>query len=107
MRRSEPEGETTLYDPRPREDKTRRTIAYLHIATLVAVVLALLAMVVFDVIAVSDIKEFGVILGLFVTPVSVITGFYFAARRSERAAPGKQPSPEPRSQKSAPRDRRS
>ena len=70
------------YDPRPLEDKARRRIAYLLIALLALQVTALLTMVVFDVIGVGEIKEFGVILGPLVTLVAAATSFYYASRRN-------------------------
>ena len=75
-----PRGGKT-YDPRPLEDKARRRIAYLLIALLALVIVALLASVVFGVIPVSEIKEFDVILGPLVVLVSAATGFYFASKR--------------------------
>ena len=39
-------------------------------------------MVVFDVIGVGEIKEFGVILGPLVTLVAAATSFFYAARRN-------------------------
>ena len=75
-----PRGGKT-YDPRPLEDKARRRIAYLLIALLALVIVALLAGVVFGVIPVSEIEEFDVILGPLVVLVSAATGFYFASRR--------------------------
>ena len=75
-----PRGGKT-YDPRPLEDKARRRIAYLLIALLALVIVALLAGVVFGVIPVSETKEFDVILGPLVALVSAATGFYFASKR--------------------------
>ena len=75
-----PRGGKT-YDPRPLEDKARRRIAYLLIALLALVIVALLAGVVFGVIPVSEIEEFDVILGPLVALVSAATGFYFASKR--------------------------
>ena len=69
------------YDPRPLEDKARRRIAYLLIALLALVIVALLAGVVFGVIPVSETKEFDVILGPLVVLVSAATGFYFVSKR--------------------------
>ena len=69
------------YDPRPLEDKARRRIAYLLIALLVLMIVALLAGVVFGVIPVSEIEEFDVILGPLVDPVSAATGLYYGTRR--------------------------
>ena len=69
------------YDPRPQEDRARRRIAYLLIALLAFMIAVLLAMVVFDVIPVGEIKEFGVILGPLVALVSAATAFYYATRR--------------------------
>ena len=48
------------HDPRSREDKTRRSIAYLLIALLTFLVIAVLAMVLFGVITVAEVKEFDV-----------------------------------------------
>ena len=76
-----PRGEKK-YDPRPLEDKARRRIAYLLIALLAVQVNALTTMVVFDVITIDDVKEFGVIISPLVALVSAATGFYFATRRS-------------------------
>ena len=70
------------YDPRPLEDTARRGIAYLLIALLALQITALMTMVVFDVIAVDDVKEFGVILSPLVALVSAATAFYFASKRS-------------------------
>ena len=75
-----PRGGRT-YDPRPLEDKARRSIAYLLIALLALMIVALLAAVVFGVIPVSEIEEFDVILGPLVALVSAATGFYFASKR--------------------------
>ena len=75
-----PRGGKT-YDPRPLEDKARRRIAYLLIALLALMIVALLAGVVFGVIPVSEIEEFDVILGPLVVLVSAATGFYFASKR--------------------------
>ena len=69
------------YDPRPLEDKARRRIAYLLIALLALMIVALLAGVVFGVIPVNEIEEFDVILGPLVVLVSAATGFYFASKR--------------------------
>ena len=70
------------YDPRPLEDKARRRIAYLLIALLALQVTGLLTMVLFGVITVGDVKEFGVIVGPLVALVSAATGFYFATKRN-------------------------
>ena len=69
-----------IYDPRPLEDKARRRIAYLLIALLALLGIALLARVVFDIITVDEIKEFGVILGPLVALVSAATGFYYGTK---------------------------
>ena len=74
----------TSYDPRPLEDKARRQIAYLLIALLALLVIALPAMVVFGVIAVGDVKEFGVIHGPLVALVSAATGFYYGTLGRDR-----------------------
>ena len=76
----DPRGGTT-YDPRPLEDKARRRIAYLLIALLALMIVALLAGVVFGVIPVSEIEAFAVILGPVVALVSAATGFYYGTRR--------------------------
>ena len=47
---------------------------------LALLVIALLAMVVFDIITVDEIKEFGVILGPLVALVSEATGFYYGTK---------------------------
>ena len=44
-------------------------------------IVALLAELVFGVVPVSEIEEFGVILGRLVALVSRATGFYFATKR--------------------------
>ena len=61
--------------------KARRSIAYLLIALLALMIVALLAGVVFGVIPVSEIEEFDVILGPLVVLVSAATGLYFASKR--------------------------
>ena len=71
----------TAYDPRPLEDKARRRIAYLLIALLALMIVALLAGVVVGVIPVSEIEAFAVILGPVVALVSAATGFYYGTRR--------------------------
>ena len=63
-----PRGEMT-YDPRPLEDKARRRIAYLLIALLALLIIALLGGVVFGIVPVDEMKEFGVILGPLVALV--------------------------------------
>ena len=63
-----------FYDPRPLEDKARRRIA------VALLVFALLAMVVFDIITVDEIKEFGVILSPLVALVAAATGFYYGTK---------------------------
>ena len=70
------------YDPRSLEDKARRRIAYLLIALLALQVTGLMAMVVFGIITVGDVKGFGVILGPLVTLVAAATSFYYATRRN-------------------------
>ena len=50
------------------------------IALLALLVIALLARVVFDIITVDEIKEFGVILGPLVALVSAATGFYYGTK---------------------------
>ena len=69
------------YDPRPLEDTARRRIAYLLIALLALHVVGLLTMVVFGVISVGEVKEFGVIVAPLVTLVAAATSFYYASRR--------------------------
>ena len=51
------------YDLRPLDDKARRRMAYLLIALLALHVNALTTMVLLGVIAIEDVKEFGVIIG--------------------------------------------
>ena len=68
------------YDPKPLDDKARRRIAYLLIALLALHVNALTTMVLLDVIAIEDVKEFGVIIAPLVALVSAATGFYFATK---------------------------
>ena len=70
-----------VYDPRPLEDKARRRIAHLLIVSLALLVIALPTMVVFGVIAVGDVKEFGVILGPLVALVTSATSFSDATER--------------------------
>ena len=73
-------------DPGPLEDKARRRIAYLLIALLALMIVALLAGVVFGIIPVSEIEEFDVILGPLVALVSAATGFYYASKGELAAA---------------------
>ena len=70
------------HDPRSREDKTRRSIAYLLIALLAFLVIALLAMVVFGVITVGEVKEFDVFLAPLVALVTGATAYYFTRKRT-------------------------
>ena len=76
-----PRGGGNTYDPRPLEDKARQRIAYQLIALLALMIVVLLAGVVFGVIPVDEIKEFGVILGPLVVLVSAATGFYYGTKR--------------------------
>ena len=69
------------HDPEALDDTTRRTIAYLLIALLAVFVATLQAMVIFEVIAVGDVKEFNVILGPVVTLVTAAVSFYYGRRR--------------------------
>ena len=55
-------------------------MADLLIALLALHVNALTTMVLFNVIAIEDVKEFGVILGPLVALVTAATGFYFATK---------------------------
>jgi hypothetical protein len=68
------------YDPRPHEDGARRTIAYILIGLLCGVIAAIFILLSFGSIAVSEIKEFGFILGPVVTLVSAATGFYYGTK---------------------------
>ena len=63
------------------EDAAHRQIAYLLIAMLALYVATLQAMVIFGVIAVSEVKEFNVILGPFVTLVAAAISSYYGIRR--------------------------
>lgn len=69
-----------FYDPRPQEDKARRTIAYLLIGLLWLVVSAMFLLIAFESIKVADIKDFAVVLGPVVTLVSAATGFYYGTK---------------------------
>ena len=70
------------YDPRPLEDRTRRSIAYLLIGLLAFLVIFLLAMVVFGVITVGEIKEFDLFLAPLVALVTGATAYYFTRKRN-------------------------
>ena len=70
------------YDPRPLEDRTRRSIAYKLIALLAFLVIALLAMVVFGVITVGEVKEFDLFLAPLVALVTGATAYYFTRKRN-------------------------
>lgn len=73
----EPKGD---YDPRPAEDGARRRIAYLLIALLWVLVIAIVFLLAFGVIKITDLKEFAVLLGPIVTLVSAATGFYYGTK---------------------------
>ncbi len=68
------------YDPRPIEDDARRKIAFSLIGLLWFVIVAMLIMLSFKTISVSDIKDFSVIFGPVVTLVSAATGFYYGTK---------------------------
>ncbi|GEM_PF-1468643 len=68
------------YDPRPHEDGARRVIAYLLIGLLFLTVIGMFIELSFGIIAVTDIKEFSVVLGPIVTLVSAATGFYYGTK---------------------------
>lgn len=68
------------YDSRPAEDGARRTIAFMLIGILFVIIGAVLIMVAFGSIQVSDLKEFAVILGPVITLVSAATGFYYGTK---------------------------
>lgn len=68
------------YDARPQEDSARRTIAYLLIGLLWLVVVGMLILLGFGSIAVTDIKEFGYVIGPVVALVSAATGFYYGTK---------------------------
>ncbi len=70
------------YDPRPHEDAARRNIAYLLIGLLWVIVLGIFILLMFDCIALIDIKEFAVLLGPIVALVSAATGFYYGTKNS-------------------------
>ena len=71
-------------DSSPLQDKTRRSIAYLLVALLPFLVIALLAMVVFGAITVGKLEEFDVFLGPLVALVSVsgAIGYYYVKKRN-------------------------
>ena len=77
-----PRGGGDSYDPRPLEDKTRRSIAYKLIALLAFLVIALLAMVGFGVITVGELKEFDLFLAPLVALVTGATAYYFTRKRT-------------------------
>ena len=68
------------YDSRPQEDSARRRIAYALIGLLWVIVLGMLVLLGCGSITVSDIKDFGVVLGPVVTLVSAATGFYYGTK---------------------------
>lgn len=68
------------YDPRPRDDKARRTITYLLIALLAFTVTALLAMVSFGLISVAEVEEFNVIVATLVPLVTAAIVYYFRSK---------------------------
>jgi len=68
------------YDPRPAEDGARRAIAFMLIGILFVIIGAVLIMVAWGSIHVSDLKEFAVILGPVITLVSAATGFYYGTK---------------------------
>ena len=72
------------YDPRPHEDTAGRTIVYLLIGLLWLLVGGILVLLAFGCIAVSDIKDFSVVLGPVVTLVSAATGFYYGAKYNSK-----------------------
>ena len=70
------------HDPRSLEDKTRRSIAHKLIALLTFLVIAVLAMVVFGVITVGEVKEFDLFLAPLVALVTGATAYYFTRKRT-------------------------
>jgi len=68
------------YDPRPLEDRARRYIAYCLIALLWLLVIAIFVLISIGTIHVTDIKEFGVLVGPVVALVSAATGFYYGTK---------------------------
>jgi hypothetical protein len=74
------------YDPRPQEDGARRTIAFLLIGLLWLIVSGILILLGFKAITVTEVKEFGVVLGPIVTLVSAATGFYYGTKSNSAPA---------------------
>lgn len=69
-----------IYDPRPVEDGARRTIAYLLIGLLWAIIGAILIMIAWNSVEIKDLKEFGVLLSPITVLVSAATGFYYGTK---------------------------
>lgn len=76
----EEEWNAVAYDPRPGEDGARRTIAYALIGLLAIIVFAVLLLLAFGVVEVTELKDFSVLLGPVITLVSAATGFYYGTR---------------------------
>lgn len=68
------------YDPRPGEDGARRTIAYALVGLLAIIVFAVLLLLAFGVVEVTELKDFSVLLGPVITLVSAATGFYYGTK---------------------------
>lgn len=76
----EEEWNPVAYDPRPGEDGARRTIAYALIGLLSIIVFAVLLLLAFGVVKVTELKDFSVLLGPVITLVSAATGFYYGTK---------------------------
>lgn len=74
------EWNSVAYDPRPGEDGARRTIAYALIGLLAIIVVAVLLLLAFGVVEVTELKDFSVLLGPVITLVSAATGFYYGTK---------------------------
>lgn len=74
------------YDSRPQEDAARRIIAYLLIGLLWVITGGIIILIAFGSIELSDVKEFGVILGPVVALVSAATGFYYGTKSNSNGA---------------------
>ena len=71
------------YDPDEHADHTRQRIAYGLLFLLAFIVVGIFATLWFTDLAVTEIKEFAVILGPVITLVSAATGFYYGATHNK------------------------